>query len=578
MFKPQLITSLKNYDGKTFVSDLIAGIIVGIVALPLAIAFAIASGVNPAAGLFTAIIAGFCISAFGGSTVQIGGPTGAFAVIVYGVVSEFGFSGLATATLMAGILLILLGAFKMGGLVKFIPYTIVTGFTAGIALTIASGQIGDFFGLRPDFSSPMTILGEQYSKMPGDFLPKIIVYAKSFGTLNIYTTIMAAVSLVFIFVWSKFVKKIPGSFIVIIGATIASFLLDKFFGLKTDTIGFFADGTKHFEIPSSLPAPHLPNFNIETIRILFPTSASIAVLAAIESLLSAVVADGMTGKKHDSNTELIAQGIANIASPLFGGIPATGAIARTATNIKNGGKTPVAGIIHSITLLLILLFFGKYASYIPMAALAAVLINVAWNMAGFPAIRALCHGQKSDICVLAVTFLITVFIDLTAAIEVGLGFAAFFFIKKMIDLSEVENKRENLISGIDSNPDIPGEHIDVPKGAVVYEIDGPLFFGTVRKFEVAIERAGMAGIEYKVLILRMRNTLYLDAGGIRALEQAKAACDRKGVTIVISGIHTQPYILLEKTGMAEKLGHENIHKNIMSALARAKEILALKKE
>ena len=573
MFKPQLISSLKKYNGKTFASDLIAGIIVGIVALPLAIAFAIASGVNPAAGLFTAIIAGFCISAFGGSTVQIGGPTGAFAVIVYGVVAEFGLSGLATATMMAGILLILLGAFKMGGLVKFIPYTIVTGFTAGIAVTIASGQIGDFFGLRPDFSSPMMIFGEEYSKMPGDFLPKIIVYIKSAGTFNLYSTILSAVCLAFIFVWSKFIKKIPGSFIVIIGATLVSILLDKFFGLKTDTIGFFADGREHFVIPSSLPVPQLPTFNLETIRILFPTSVSIAVLAAIESLLSAVVADGMTGDKHDSNTELIGQGIANIASPLFGGIPATGAIARTATNIKNGGKTPVAGIIHALTLLLILLFFGKYASYIPMAALAAVLINVAWNMAGFPAIRALCKGQKSDICVLTVTFLITVFVDLTMAIEVGLGFAAFFFIKKMIDLSEVENKRESLTGGI-AAPDMPAEKINVPGGAMVYEIDGPLFFGTVRKFEVAVERTGMAGVDYKVLILRMRNTLYLDAGGIRALDQAKAACDRKGVTIVISGIHTQPYMLLEKTGMADKLGRDNIHGNITAALKRAEEILS----
>ena len=573
MFKPQLISSLKGYNSKTFVSDLIAGIIVGIVALPLAIAFAIASGVNPAAGLFTAIIAGFCISAFGGSTVQIGGPTGAFAVIVYGVVAQFGLSGLATATLMAGVLLILLGAFKMGGLVKFIPYTIVTGFTAGIAVTIAAGQIGDFFGLSPDFSIPMQILGEEYTKMPGDFLPKIIVYIKSASTINVYSFVMAAVCLAFIFIWSKFIKKIPGSFVVLILATVASILLDKFAGLKTDTIGFFANGKEHFVIPTTLPAPQLPDFSLTTIRTLFPTAISIAVLAAVESLLSAVVADGMTGAKHDSNTELIGQGIANIASPLFGGIPATGAIARTATNIKNGGRTPIAGIIHALTLLLILLFFGKYASYIPMAALSAVLINVAWNMAGLPAIRALLHGQKSDISVFAVTFLITVFVDLTVAIEVGLGLAAFFFIKKMIDLSEVQNKREALITGI-HEADFPEEKLDLPQGAMVYEIDGPLFFGTVRKFEVAMERAGMAGVSYKVLILRMRNTIYLDAGGIKALEQAKALCDKKGITIVISGIHTQPYTLLEKTGMAEKLGRENIHDHINGALERAREILS----
>ena len=553
MFKPELINSLKNYNSKTFVSDLIAGVIVGIVALPLAIAFAIASGVNPAAGLFTAIIAGFCISAFGGSRVQIGGPTGAFAVIVFGVVAQYGLSGLATATVMAGIILILLGAFKMGGLVKFIPYTIVTGFTAGIAVTIAAGQLGDFFGLRP------------IEAVPGDFLPKIIVYIKSASTINWYSFAMAAICLAFIFIWSKFIKKIPGSFVVIILATVVSIVLEKTCGLHTDTIGKFADGSQHFVIPNTLPKPTLPALSIKTITTLFPTAVSIAVLAAIESLLSAVVADGMIGTKHDSNTELIAQGIANIASPLFGGIPATGAIARTATNIKNGGRTPVAGIIHAITLLLILLFAGKYASYIPMAALSAVLINVAWNMAGFPAIRSLMHGQKSDICVFAVTFLITVFIDLTVAIEVGLGFAAFFFIKKMIDLSEVQNQREILTGGI--KKDQPSENLDIPPLTFVYEIEGPLFFGTVRKFELATERART---DCKYLVLRMRNTIYLDAGGIRALEQCKAACDRKGITIVISGIHTQPYLLLEKTGMADKLGRENIFDNINDALKRCR--------
>ena len=566
--KPELINSLKGYNARTFASDLIAGLIVGIVALPLAIAFAIASGVNPAAGLFTAIIAGFCISAFGGSRVQIGGPTGAFAVIVYGVVAQYGMSGLATATVMAGILLILLGAFKMGGLVKFIPYTIVTGFTAGIAVTIAAGQLGDFFGLRPVFSSPMLILGEEYSKMPGDFLPKMIAYVRSAASVNWYSFSMAAICLVFIFVWSKFIKKIPGSFVVIILATVVSIVLEKTCGLTTDTIGKFANGAEHYVIPNTLPKPQLPDFSIKTITTLFPTAVSIAVLAAIESLLSAVVADGMIGAKHDSNMELVAQGVANIASPLFGGIPATGAIARTATNIKNGGRTPVAGIIHALTLLLILLFAGKYAAYIPMAALAAVLINVAWNMAGFPAIRALMKGQKSDICVFLVTFLITVFIDLTVAIEVGLGFAAFFFIKKMIDLSEVQNEREVLTGGIKA--DRPAENLDIPERCFVYEIEGPLFFGTVRKFELATERAQT---ECKVLVLRMRNTIYLDAGGIRALEQAKAACDRKGITIVISGIHTQPYLLLEKTGMADVLGRENIHDNISGALERAREIL-----
>lgn len=558
MFKPEILNTLKKYSSKTFLNDLTAGIIVGIVALPLAIAFAIASGVEPERGLFTAIIAGFFISLLGGSRVQIGGPTGAFAVIVYGVVAKYGYSGLAAATVMAGILLIMLGAFKMGGLVKFIPYTIVTGFTAGIAVTIATGQIGDFLGLS------ISVFPEGFSKMPGNFVGKIETYAMNITHINYYSLIMASVCLALIFIWPHFCKKIPGSLIVIILATAANILLKKYTGLETDTIG-----SRYGSIPSTLPSPLLPQFSVETITALFPTSISIAVLAAIESLLSAVVADGMTGTKHDSDTELIAQGIANIASPIFGGIPATGAIARTATNIKNGGKTPVAGIIHAITLLLIMLILGKYAVYIPMAALSAVLINVSWNMAGFPAVKALLKGQKSDIFVLAATFLITIFIDLTVAIEFGLGFAAFFFIKKMIDVSEVQNKRDSIAGGISGNEFLE-ENIEIPESAVVYEIDGPLFFGTVRKFEFAIERAGA---NVKVLILRMQNMIYIDAGGIRALEQAKAACDKNGITIVISGIHTQPYILFSKMGMIEKLGKENICADIKEALSRTNQLL-----
>lgn len=558
MFKPEILNTLKKYSSKTFLNDLTAGIIVGIVALPLAIAFAIASGVEPERGLFTAIIAGFFISLLGGSRVQIGGPTGAFAVIVYGVVAKYGYSGLAAATVMAGILLIMLGAFKMGGLVKFIPYTIVTGFTAGIAVTIATGQIGDFLGLS------ISVFPEGFSKMPGNFIGKIETYAMNITHINYYSLIMSSVCLALIFIWPHFCKKIPGSLIVIILATAANILLKKYTGLETDTIG-----SRYGSIPSTLPSPLLPQFSVETITALFPTSISIAVLAAIESLLSAVVADGMTGTKHDSDTELIAQGIANIASPIFGGIPATGAIARTATNIKNGGKTPVAGIIHAITLLLIMLILGKYAVYIPMAALSAVLINVSWNMAGFPAVKALLKGQKSDIFVLAATFLITIFIDLTVAIEFGLGFAAFFFIKKMIDVSEVQNKRDSIAGGISGNEFLE-ENIEIPESAVVYEIDGPLFFGTVRKFEFAIERAGANA---KVLILRMQNMIYIDAGGIRALEQAKAACDKNGITIVISGIHTQPYILFSKMGMIEKLGKENICADIKEALSRTNQLL-----
>lgn len=565
MYKPELFSALKGYNARQFSSDLIAGIIVGIVALPLSIAFAIASGCSPETGLYTAIIAGFCIAAFGGTKVQIGGPTGAFTVIIYAIVNnpKLGMSGLATATVLAGIILILLGVFKLGGLVKFIPYTIVVGFTAGIAVTIATGQLGDFFGLSPDFSTPVQILGKEYTKMPGTFAGKILVFAKFLPTINWYSFIMAAVSLTFIFLWPKVTKKIPGSLIVIVLATVIHLILNKFFGLETVLIG------DRYSIPAGLPKPRLPALNLSTIQTVFPTAVSIAVLAAIESLLSAVVADGMIGSKHDSNNELIGQGIANIASPLFGGLPATGAIARTATNINNGGRTPVAGIIHAVVLLLIMAAFGKYVEYIPMAALAAVLIQVAWNMAGIPAIRSLIKGQKSDITVLAVTFIVTVFVDLTYAIVIGLLFAAFFFIKKMVDLSEVQSGNTTVVTGIQGNGTT--EEIELPKGVMLYEIDGSLFFGTVRKFEFATERAGA---DCKAMIFRMKNTLYLDAGGLRALEQAKQACDRKGITIILSEIHTQPYMLCEKTGMAEKIGRENIFDNIEASLNRAKEILS----
>lgn len=567
-YKPELLNTVKGYNGKQFVTDLIAGIIVGIVALPLSIAFAIASGCSPETGLYTAIIAGFCIAAFGGTRCQIGGPTGAFTVIIYAIVNnpQLGFSGLATAAVLAGIMLILLGVFKLGGLVKFIPYTIVVGFTAGIAVTIATGQIGDFFGMHPQF--PMMVMGEEFSKMPGTFAGKISVYAQSLKTIDVYSTVMAIVCLVIIFMWPKVTKKIPGSLVVIVLATIVSIILANVAGLKCDTIGQFVDGRKHYSIPTTLPSPKLPDFSLATLKTVFPTAVSIAVLAAIESLLSAVVADGMIGTKHDSNNELIGQGIANILSPLFGGLPATGAIARTATNINNGGRTPVAGMVHAVVLLLIMIFFGKYVEYVPMPALAAVLMSVSWNMAGIPSIRKLLKGQKSDISVLLATFLVTVFVDLTYAIGIGLILAAFFFIKKMIDVSEVQESRKQIIGGITG--DGTQEMLDVPAGVLVYEIEGPLFFGTVRKFEMAVERAGA---EFKVLVIRMRNTIYLDAGGLNALEQCKAACDRKGVKIVLSGIHTQPYMLCEKTGMADKIGRENIFDNIDGAMARSREIV-----
>src|SRR5574344_421939 len=569
MLQPELIKSLKNYSVKTFISDVTAGVIVGIVALPLAIAFAIASGVGPERGIFTAIIAGFIVSALGGSKVQIGGPTGAFVVIIYGIIQKYSYSGLMTATIMAGILLILVGAFKLGGLIKFIPYTIITGFTAGIAVTIFTTQIGDFLGLTT-------------GKMPGDFAGKIVKYWQTISTINWYAFILAAVSLVIIFVWPQINKKIPGSLIVIILATVVNLVITHFTSFKCDTIG-----SRYGSIPSTFPAPQLPDFSISTIKELFPSAISIAVLGAIESLLSAVVADGMIGAKHDSNMELVAQGVANIVSPIFGGIPATGAIARTATNIKNGGRTPVAGIVHALTLLLIMLFLGKYAVYIPMAVLAAVLVSVSWNMAGFPAVKALMKGQKSDICVFLVTFLITVFVDLTVAIEVGLLLAAFFFIKKMVDICEVHEYHHEVTGGLvdeKDNAKKSGTKIaanttaddasaqlahSIPKNVLVYEIDGPLFFGTVRKFELGVEQAE---VSYKVLVLQLNNTIYLDAGGVQALIQLKNACDRKHVTIILSGVLTQPYMLLEKTGIAETIGRDNIFEGLDAALAHAGEI------
>jgi len=660
MYKPELINSLKGYNGKQFLTDFIAGIIVGIVALPLSIAFAIASGCSPETGLYTAIVAGFCIAAFGGTRCQIGGPTGAFTVIIYAIVNkpELGTGGLALAAVLAGIMLIFMGVLKLGGLVKFIPYTIVVGFTAGIAVVIASGQIGDFFGMAPDFKNGVTVLGETFHKMPGEFHQKIGVYAQSLSTINIYATVMAVVCLVIIFLWPKVTKKIPGSLVVIILATIAVVFFQKYTDLRCETIAskfgvmnpeqystkytykiipqdeddkteiefteeellndyialnekngitvnyetiphYFCAiellnqdtnettacgepielkysecpvcGTeydKEFTISSPrIDTSLFTGFSFDKLKGVFGIAISIAILAAIESLLSAVVADGMIGAKHDSNNELIGQGIANIFSPLFGGLPATGAIARTATNINNGGRTPVAGIIHAIVLLLIVLFFSRFVGYIPIPALAAVLMSVAWNMAGIPAIRKLLKGQKSDIAVLTVTFLITVFVDLTYAIGVGLILAAFFFIKKIIDLSEVQTGNKTIVTGISG--DGSKETIDLPKNVMVYEIEGSLFFGTVRKFEYAVERAGS---DCKAIIFRMRNLIYLDAGGLQALEQAKQACDRKGITIILSGIHTQPYMLCEKTGMADKIGRENIFDNINGALARASEI------
>lgn len=549
MFKPELFNSLKNYSLKQFGSDVSAGLIVGIVALPLAIAFAIASGVAPEQGLYTAIIAGFIISFLGGSKVQIGGPTGAFVVIVFTVIQDYGLSGLYVATIMAGIMLVFMGVFKLGILVKYIPYTIITGFTAGIAVTILTTQIGDFFGL---VTGPM----------PGDFVGKITTYIKSFDTINFYAMGVALVSLALILIWPKISRKIPGSLVVIVVVTV----LVKLLNLPVDTIG-----SRYGAIPTSLPMPKFPEISFEMIQGLISPALSIAILAAIESLLSAVVADGMIGAKHDSNMELVGLGIANMVVPLFGGIPSTGAIARTATNVKNGGRTPVAGIVHAITLLLVMLIFGRFAVYIPLATLAAILVSVAINMAGIPAIKLLCKGQKSDITVLTVTFLLTIFVDLTMAIEVGLVCAAFFFIKKMIDLSVIREFHSSENNG-DSSTNEKNELIhNIPEGIFVFEIDGPLFFGTAQKFEVATSRLG---IDYKVLVLRLQNMSYLDAGGLHVLEQLYDTCKSRNITLLISEIRIQPYILLLKSKLLDKIGKDNLPGSMQETLERGKEIIA----
>lgn len=569
--KPEFFKCLRSYDLKTFLSDLSAGIIVAVVALPLAIAFAIASGVEPERGLYTAIIAGFLISFLGGSRVQIGGPTGAFVVIVFGVVRDFGISGLITATVMAGIMLVLLGAFRMGGLIRFIPYAIVIGFTAGIAVTIMTTQIGDFFGL-------------QTGKVPGDFLGKMKAFALAAPTVNPQAALMATLSLLLLIFWEKipFIgKKIPGSLVVILATTAAALA----FHLDVETIG-----SRYGAIPSGLSLPELPTVDFETVRKLFPAAFSIALLGAVESLLSAVVADGMIGTKHDPNMELIAQGAANIVAPLFGGIPATGAIARTAANVKNGGRTPVSGMVHAAVLLLVLLLLGQYAVYIPLCALAAVLAIVSWNMLGLRAIKTLLRGQKSDITVLTVTFVLTVLIDLTVAIEVGLVCAAFFFIRKMVSLSSVtESKNHSDTNAVvkevqklaetavgianESGDEMPTAPL-LPERVLAFEVEGPLFFGTVVKFEQSLIRAS---VDYRALILRVGNMFYIDAGGIHALEELYNSCRQKNAILILSEIHTQPYLLLTKSGFLKMIGFENIVGSFEDALKRCHEILSEEK-
>lgn len=552
MLKPKLFTALKNYSKQQFISDATAGIIVGIVALPLAIAFGIASGVTPEKGIITAIIAGFIISLLGGSRVQIGGPTGAFIVIVYGIIQQYGTTGLAIATIMAGIILIIMGIAKFGSLIKFIPYPVVVGFTSGIALLIFSTQIKDFFGL-------------QIQNIPAEFHEKWIVYFENFSTINLNVLFISLLALAIMILWPKLTHRIPGSLVAIIITTI----IVSVFKIPVETIG-----SRFGDIPSDLPSPNFYEINLATIRNLIGPATVIALLAAIESLLSAVVADGMIGGRHRSNMELIAQGVANVITPLFGGIPATGAIARTATNIKNGGRTPIAGIIHSITLLLIMLFFGSYAKLIPMATLAAILVVVSYNMSEWRAFKDLLKSPKSDVVVLLTTFFLTVIFDLTIAIEIGMILSVLLFMKRMAEVSNVSIITKEL-EDVEEQPDPNSiDKKQIPDGVEVFEINGPFFFGAAKKFK---DQMDIVEKPPKVRIIRMRNVPAIDATGLQTLKDFYYDAKKHNIHLILSGVHTQPLYALTQAGILDLYGEENIHGNIDDALDRAREILGLPK-
>ena len=549
MLRPKLFDTLKTYNRQQFGKDAMSGLIVGIVAIPLAIAFAIASGVSPEKGLYTAIIGGFIISALGGSKVQIGGPTGAFIVIVYGIVQQYGIDGLIIATFIAGVMLIIMGFARLGAVIKFIPHPLIIGFTSGIALIIFSSEIKDFFGLN-------------MGAVPANFLDKWKSYFVNFPSLNIYTVIIAVTAVIIILLWPKVTHKIPGSLIAILATTAAV----QIFHLPVESIG-----SRFGAIPSSLPSPVIPHLDFSVIKNLIRPAFTIALLGGIESLLSAVVADGMIGGNHRSNMELIAQGTANIFSSIFGGIPATGAIARTATNVKNGGRTPVAGMIHAVTLLLILLFFGKWASLIPMATLAAILVVIAYNMSEWRHFLSVLKGPKSDVAVLLTTFFLTVIIDLTVAIEIGMVLAAFLFMRKMIQFSNVNI----LTSQIEDHGDEPDKgavsNYQIPKDVEVFEITGPLFFGAAYKFKDSIKFIERTP---KVLIIRMRHVPIIDATGIQVLKEVFKETNKAGTKIILSGITSEQVIeQLKKSRLVFTIGKANITDTFDEALKRCYEIL-----
>ena len=549
MFRPKLFDTLKNYSRKKFADDVLAGIIVGIVALPLALAFGIASGVTPEKGLITAVVAGFIISALGGSRVQIGGPTGAFIVIVYGIVQTYGIDGLIAATFMAGIMLIILGFARAGAVIKFIPHPLIIGFTSGIALIIFSSQVKDFLGLK-------------MGAVPADFIEKWRSYFMHIGSMNLYALLIAISTILIIILWPKVTQKIPGSLIAILVTTLAV----QFLQLPVETIG-----SRFGIISSSFPTPEIPHIDFATFKHLVAPAFTIALLCAIESLLSAVVADGMIGGNHRSNMELVAQGTANIFSALFGGIPATGAIARTATNVKNGGRTPVAGIVHAITLLLILLILGKWASYIPIANLAGILIVVAYNMSEWKNFRSVLKGPKGDVAVLLITFFLTVLIDLTVAIEIGMVLAVFLFMRNMIKFSDVSI----LTKEIEDNEfgyDLVDGKYTLPKDVEVFEITGPLFFGAAYKFKDAMKYIKQ---HPKVLIIRMRHVPIIDATGIQTLKEVVHESAKHHTKLILSELNSEQVRKeLQDSRLLFAVGKANVTVTFENALARAEVILA----
>lgn len=550
-FHPKLFSTLKNYSREKFAADVMAGVIVGIVAIPLAIAFGIASGVGPDQGLVTAIIAGFLISVFGGSKVQIGGPTGAFIIIVYGVVHQFGFGGLAIATIMAGIMLVVMGLCRLGAVIKFMPYPIIVGFTGGIAITIFSTQINDLLGLG-------------IAKVPANFVDKWICYFNNLGDINLWSTAMGVLSVAIIALTPKFSKKIPGSLLAIVIMTLVAYLLKEFAEVEITTIGDL------YELPAGLPSfvvPSLPAGKSlwATVQALAPVAFTIAMLGAIESLLSAMVADGVIGDRHNSNTELVGQGIANVVVPFFGGIPATGAIARTMANINNGGKTPVAGVVHAFVLLLVLLLLGSLVELIPMPCLAGVLVMVAYNMSGWRTIVSMCKSSMSGTSVLFVTLLLTVFFDLTLAIEVGLVMAIVLFMKRAMESAHISVVRDEMEVHNDGEKD---EVLAIPAGTEVFEIEGPFFFGIANKFDELTRNTDAMPIR----VIRMRKVTFIDATGLHNLEIFVNASKKENRVVILSGVHDNVAKSLNKAGITALVGKENVCNNIHLALQRAAEV------